>query len=153
MRVTVRKSSTSELMQHSDFGQLRLEYSEGGHIDGLPPTDAKLSSYASLEATGFFHIFGAFLEDGRLIGLVTVLTPFVPHYGMTVASTESLFVMKAYRQTGAGLRLIRTAERCAKSLGSPALMISAPDVGPLREILPALKYRETAHIYMKVFNG
>jgi len=95
-----------------------------------------------------FQTIGAFLGD-KLVGFVAVLTPIVPHYGVVIAVTESLFVGKVYRRTGAGLKLLRAAEMHSIDAGSPMLTVSAPSGGVLAEVLPRLGYRETNRSFVK----
>ena len=84
-----------------------------------------------------------------LVGFVTVLVSVFPHVGVLMASTESLFVAKEYRKTGAGLKLIRSAESCAKEGGAPCLFISSPFGGNLAEVLPQVGYTETNRVFFR----
>ena len=153
MAIEIKKCTVSEFESSIGFRQLADEYSAESSLEGLPRAAEKLASYRTLESSGMFVGYGAFDND-MLVGLVTVITPVIPHYGISVAVTESLFVSKAYRKTGAGLLLIRTAEHYAKEAGCPAIMISAPVEGPLTDVLPKIKYRETNRVFMKSFlNG
>lgn len=104
--------------------------------------------YGVLEKSGVFHTIGAFLAD-KLIGFVTVLVSIAPHVGVFMAVTESLFVAKEHRKTGAGLKLIRQAEACAVERGAPCLLISAPLGGNLAEVLPHVGYTETNRIFFR----
>jgi GNAT superfamily N-acetyltransferase len=76
-----------------------------------------------------------------------VLKPVIPHYGVAIAVTESFFVGKEYRKSGAGLKLLRAAEAHAE--GAPGLLVSAPVGGTLAEVLPHLGYRETNRVFFK----
>ena len=127
------------------------EYGDECHIDGLPNPSAKKDMYLEMERSGALHTIGAFLEN-TVIGFVTVLAPIVPHYGVLVAVTESFFVAKEHRKTGAGLRLLRAAEQYAKERGSPGLLISAPFGGSLAEVLSRMDdYVETNRVFFRKF--
>lgn len=86
-----------------------------------------------------------------LIGFIVLLTPVLPHYGAAIAVAESLFVGGAHRKTGAGMLLIRRAERRAREARSPGMLFSAPSGGRLSVLLPRIGYRETNRVYLKGF--
>lgn len=148
--VQIDRCAFAELEGESRFLPMAGEYADECALAGLPPIDAKFASYPMLDASGFFHVYRAKV-DGELVGFVTLLMPVIPHYGVAVAVAESLFVSKPHRKTGAGLKLIRTAEKHAREAGSPALMLSAPTGGVLAELLPNMGYRETNRVFMKDF--
>jgi GNAT superfamily N-acetyltransferase len=106
-----------------------------------------------METAGTFHCYGAY-AGGQIVGFVTLLTPIIPHYGVSVGVTESLFAAKAYRKKGVGLKLLRAAEKHARAAGCPAFMVSAPSGGTLVDVLSGLAYHETNRVFTKVFaNG
>jgi GNAT superfamily N-acetyltransferase len=151
--VAVRHISVAEIFVSPGFSWLCQEYAAEAAVVGLPDPHEKLAAYQALEASGsdVFSLYGAFLGDA-LIGFVALLTPVLPHYGTAIAVAESLFVGSAYRKTGAGLLLIRQAERRAKELHSPGLLFSAPSNGRLSVLLPRIGYRETNRVYLKGFD-
>lgn len=152
MELEIRKCTASELVGHPYFPFLRHEYTQEAAVFGLPNPQEKLELYVAMEHCGALQIYGAFLRKttgDELVGFVAVLAPVLPHYGVTVAVAESLFVAAAYRKTGAGLRLIRRAEQHARDVGSPGLLVSAPSKGRLATLLPRLKYRETNQVFFK----
>gem|GEM_PF-512775 len=147
--IVVRKVSVSEVESSPNFPMLAKEYAEDAAIAGLPPPVEKLAMYYNLQKGGMFQAFGAFW-DGSLIGFVAVITPVIPHYGVTIAVIESLFVGRAYRRkTGAGLRLLRAAEAHSRAAGSPALTASAPTGGRLNSVLLRRGYREVSRSFVK----
>ncbi len=151
--ITVRQTSVAEVFAHPSFPVLCREYAEESAIAGLPVPQEKLSAYQALEASGSsaFSLYGAFLGD-VLVGFVVLLTPVLPHYGAAIAVAESLFVGSAYRKTGAGMLLIRQAERRAREVRSPGMLFSAPSGGRLSVLLPRIGYRETNRVYLKEFD-
>jgi GNAT superfamily N-acetyltransferase len=153
--VAVQDSSVTEIESAARFRRLAAEYAAESAIAGLPPPSAKRDAYLHLERSGLLHMISA-TRDGQLIGLIAVLMSTLPHYGVPVAVSESFFVSRAYRKTGAGLRLLRAAEEKASALGSPGLLVSAPFEGDLFQVLPRVGYRETNRVFFKslgVANG
>lgn len=148
MTLEIRKCTALEILSNPCFPALRDEYARESSIHGLPDPAEKMEMYVAMDGGGILHIYGAFWGD-ELVGFVAVLAPVLPHYGVTIAVTESLFVASAHRKTGAGLRLIRTAERHAKDIGSPGLLVSAPFGGRLATLLPRIGYNETNRVFLK----
>jgi GNAT superfamily N-acetyltransferase len=144
--VIVRSCSYSDIEGNRNFPALAHEYAEECAIAGLPAPDEKIAAYRALAASEIFQAFGAFLEN-KLVGFIVVLKPVIPHYGVAIAVTESFFVGKEYRKSGAGLKLLRAAEAHAE--GAPGLLVSAPVGGTLAEVLPHLGYRETNRVFFK----
>lgn len=144
----VRECAVAEIEQSDNFGSLAREYADECAIHGLPAPVEKLASYQALEGLDVFQGYGAFV-NGDLIGFMALITPVIPHYGVGITVAESLFVAKAFRKRGAGLKLIRTAEAHARARKSPGLFISAPLGGALADVLPRLGYRETNRVFLK----
>ena len=147
-RLVIKKCTASEVIHNHAFPALRAEYAAESAVRGLPDPAEKEAMYQLMEANEAFQLFGAFL-GAELIGFVAVLAPVLPHYGRVIAITESLFVAAAHRKTGAGMALIRQAERYAREIGSPGLFVSAPSGGRLCAILPRIGYRETNRAFLK----
>jgi GNAT superfamily N-acetyltransferase len=146
--MNVQKSSVGEIEAAPNFAELIAEYASESAIEGMPSPAGRLDIYRHLEKGGMLHVFSA-IDDGRLIGFISVLAPVLPHYGVPVAVSESFFVAKAHRCTLAGLRLLRAAEDKARELGSPGLLVSAPFEGKLFHVLPRIGYTETNRIFFK----
>lgn len=146
--MNVQRSSVAELERDPDLAALLAEYAAESAIAGMPPPAAKMDSYRELEALGLLQVLSA-RREGRLIGFLTLLAPVLPHYGVAVAVSESFFVARADRGTGAGLKLLRSAEDIARHLGSPGLLVSAPYEGDLFQVLPRIGYAETNRVFFK----
>jgi len=134
MSVVVNKISVAEFEAATNRNALLDAYADELAMDGLPHPKAKMEMYWQLEALTKLHIFGAYLDE-TLIGIVNVLMAENPHYGVDIAVTESIFVFKEHRKTGAGIKLLRAAEECAQSLGSPGIFVSAKVGSSLAAIL------------------
>ena len=135
-------------MEDPQFPALIAEYARESAVEGLPPPDAKMATYLAMDGTGMLHPLGVW-RDGWLVGFLSVLTPILPHYGALVAVAESFFVSAPHRKGGAGLRLLKEAERIAEEAGSPGIFVSAPISGILIEILPRRGYTETSRVFFK----
>jgi GNAT superfamily N-acetyltransferase len=144
----VQSSTVAEVLASPRFPELAAEYAKESAIEGMPPPAAKMETYRHLERVGMLHVISA-TSDGHLVGFITVLAAPLPHYGMAVAVSESFFVGKEYRKTGAGLKLLRAAEDKARELGSPGLLVSAPFAGDLFHVLPRVGYAETNRVFFK----
>lgn len=116
----------------------------------MPPVRGRFEYYNELEKVGALFPFGAWI-CGYFMGFVGVLNPVLPHYSRVVAVTESLFVLTEFRDTGAGVRLMRLAEKKAAELNSPGILVSAPLVGDLDKILPRLGYKPWSVAWYKSF--
>lgn len=150
MTCIVGPCTCAELAAAPNWLDLVEEYVIEARIKGLPRADARLGNYATLEAAGMIHPFSATVHD-QLVGFVVVLGVMIPHYSAVVACTESFFVSKPYRKTGAGLKLLRLAERKAHDLNSPGLLVSAPFESDLSHVLSGLKYAPASTVYFKAF--
>ena len=144
----IRKCTVSEVESAPNIHELLQEYGKELVVDGAPPVLAKFEIYRQLEINGSLGLFGAFLND-LLIGLVTVVVTVFPHYSTVMAATESYFVFEKWRKTGAGLKLLREAEKYAREMGSQCLLVSAPFGGNLAEVFPHVGYTETNRVFFR----
>lgn len=105
--------------------------------------------YKVMEDAGLLHIFAAFHGE-ELVGFLVLICSVLPHFGKLVASSESIFVSAPHRKTGAGLKLIASAERRAKELGAIGFYISSPIGGDLYHVLNKSKsWRATNQQFFK----
>ncbi len=108
--------------------------------------------YLRMERSGFASIVAATV-DGELVGFITVIVTPNPHYsGGKLAVSESFFVGKAHRKSGAGQLLRKKAEEIAKRKGALGLFMSAPLGGKLARVLEKDRnYRETNRVFFRSF--
>ena len=151
MALVVRPISVKEAEDDIFFDHLLSLYADESSIDGLPKPKADMNMYGLMEGAGAYHLFGAYF-DGLLVGFIGLISQSLPHYSVKITITESYFVAKAYRSTGAGLKLLRTAENHAKDMGSPGLLVSSPYGGDLAKVLPGVGYRPSNVVFFKGFN-
>jgi len=147
--MNIRPGSIASLEAAPNIEAILAEYAAESALAGMPPPKAKVEQYRMLEAADALKVLEARAETGELIGYITVLSAPLPHYGRTVAVSESFFVAKAHRSTGAGLKLLRAAETLARELGSPGLLVSAPSGGDLSKVLPRCGYDEASRVFFK----
>lgn len=148
--LVIRKCTVSEMETDAAFPYLLEEYAQELAIDGLPHPQAQIEMYKKLESIGSLQPIGAYYQD-ILIGFINVLMVMNPHYGVSIAVSESFFVAKEYRRTGAGLKLLHKAEDYSANLGSPGIFVSAPSDGVLSEVLPNAGYIEKSRAFFKRF--
>lgn len=145
----IRKSSISELRDAPNIIELLDEYADESANNDMPRPNARAEAYLSLESTGMLHTFLA-EKDRNIIGFITLLVTVMPHYGVPMAVTESFFVQKEHRKSGAGLRLLGSAEEYAESVGAFGMLISAPYDGVLSQVLShSTEYSATNIIYFR----
>lgn len=129
---------------------LLAEYAAECALAGLPEPVPHRAIYDALEQAGAVTLI-AIRSDGALIGFLVLLVSMNPHYSQVLGAVESYFVAAARRKTGAGLALLREAERVAKDRGAVALLISAPARGQLADVLHASRnYDHTNAVFCKV---
>lgn len=146
--LTIEDSTVAQVADYPEFPDLLDEYADESAIDGMPHPSARMQTYFHLEKAGALHTIIA-TKDDRLVGFITILAVALPHYGVTTAVSESFFVAKAHRSTGAGLRLLKAAEDKAREIGAPGLLVSAPCGGDLFKVLPRRGFRETNRVFFK----
>lgn len=145
----VSQCSVAEIFDDERFEELIAEYAAESKAEEAPDYDPDRDLYERLEKMGVLHTVKV-VYRGKMIGFALVLVNQVPHYKALLATTESVFVEKAMRWTGAGLALIRSAEKIAKLHGCKALFVSAPTGGSINKLMPNIKYRECHKVYTKM---
>lgn len=146
--LTIRYCTFDEIEAMPTINDLIVEYAAESSHDELPDPGAQWAHYKALEQAGVMSAIGAF-KDGELVGFIGVLTSKVPHYGRSLAVTESFFVAKAHRKGGVGLKLLKSAEWHASQVGADCLMVSAPAGGTLEKVMPRLGYRHSNSVFVR----
>lgn len=147
----IRHCTVAEVMAHPDMPALLAEYASESAIEGLPTPAPSVEDYLTLERSGATFLLGAF-HDGALIGFVFVLVYRNPHYSAKIGVSESLFVARAHRKTGAGLALLRTAEHVAEERGAHGLLVSASHRSALCKVLPGTGYTQSNAVFFKTLH-
>ena len=144
----VRRISYDIAASDINFSAMLDEYAAESVHFGMPKPECQAEVYRAMEESGLIHVLGSF-KDGRLTGFVVLMVSVLPHYGVTVATTESFFVTPSYRKSGAGLMLLREAERLAKSLGAVAMLVTAPANGKLDGVLQKTEYVLSSKVFIR----
>lgn len=147
----VRRSTFHEITAEPAFDALMAEYAAECAISGLPTPHYDRGMYKLFEDQQMMISLAAYTE-GELIGFAAVLVVMNPHYSHKIANTESFFVGKAHRATGAGLVLKRRIEQEAKEAGAVGLFICTPIGGKLAAVMATdRKYKETTRVFFQSF--
>lgn len=130
------------------------EYINESATCGLPQPSPQSGIYRMLEHNGILHSFGAFKGD-NIIGFITMISTISPHYGILISVSESFFVSKKDRKTGAGIKLLRMAEKFAISIGSKGILVGAPIGKGLDKMLTNSKsgYQPSGVVFFRGFNA
>lgn len=150
MKVIIKKCTIAELEAAANIQDILAEYADESSpsIKGLPRPLAKVDTYKHLETMDAIHTIGAFFDD-LLVGYIIIVAPVMPHYSVRIAVSESFFVLKEYRKTGAGLKLLHAAEDWAAQEGACGILVSSPTGGDLAEVLPKIGYAETNRVFFR----
>lgn len=132
--------------------ELLAEYAAESGMSGMPKPEAHRSSYQNLEDAGVLQALG-YYKDYEMLGFVVVLVNLIPHYSAAIGLTESIFVTKQHRNTGAGLLLLRAAEKHAASKGAIGFIASAPVGSSLARVLPCIGYAHTNEAFFKALHA
>lgn len=128
---------------------LIAEYGAECSIAGIGAINPQPDIYAALERAGVMCCF-AVICDYHVVGFANVLITVMPHYGRKVATVESLFVAKAYRNTRAGVSLMTVIEAHAMAAGCAGILYSAPTGGKLERLLSRQKkYQRTNSVFLR----
>ena len=146
--IEIRPLSFAAAHSNPRFAALLEEYAAESAIDGLPKPHCQVEAYQKMEDLGMLHVLGAF-RDGELCGFLSMLVTVLPHYGVPVATTESFFVGLEHRKSGAGLMLLRQAQRLAKSLDAVAMIVTAASGRRLAEVLDKTGYVESHRLFFR----
>lgn len=146
--VVVGQSSVAEIEASPEFAAMAPAYAAESQIEGMPPANPQWETYRAMESLGLLHVFSAMI-DGKLIGYLSLLVATLPRYGVPIVVSESYFVAKEHRKTGAGLRLLEAAEEKTRALGATVILVSAPIGGDLAKVLPRRGYVEGDTVFLK----
>lgn len=142
----IRPCTVAEIGDRPD---LLYAYAAESSIPEIGIPEAQFETYRALEAARVLFPVGSFVDDEMTGFIVPLIVP-LPHYGLVTATVESFFVLKPYRDTGVGLRLLRAAEKTSRDRGAKALLLSAPAGGKLAAVLAKSKpYRRSSEVFVR----
>ncbi len=149
MTFIIRRTTMAEFEAAPNLAQLLAEYGQHSGVPELGTPKAQFATYRALEATGMFHLVGAW-DGERLAGFIAPIVLVLPHYGVVAATVESFFVPQAERRRGLGMRLLRHAERLAKELGAKGVLVSAPAGSALAKVMKRHRpYRMSNEVFVR----
>ena len=123
-----------EFWAREEVAALIEGYEAESRIEGLPPANPNVPMYQAMHQAGALRVL-AFIKDEKMEGFAVVMISPVAHYSAKLAVMESLYVVPVHRGSGAGWRLIKTAERLAKEAGAVGMFVSAPAGGTLEGVM------------------
>lgn len=122
----IRDCTPDEVFNAPGYADCFAEYTDECANHSIGETRPDVERYRQMHELGMLACGGAFDGD-TLVGVVWLMITPVGHYGgQRIATTESLFLRKQYREGLAGIHLIKWAKDRARELGCPVLYISAP---------------------------
>ncbi len=151
LSVAYKLVTFDQLESDPSWPDMVAEYAQECRIAGMPPCDYQGDMYRIMESQGIMHMIGAYVGD-TLVGFCFMLVTRLPHYGRLVGAMESMFVAKDWRKSGAGIGLIREAERISASAGAVAVLMTAPTGGSMERLMPMVGYRHTNTCFFKALD-
>jgi hypothetical protein len=126
----VRTCRVAELFDDPRSAELIAAYAEECGSDLIGKPAPRRDIYENLERSLGQCFIGS--QDGKLCGFAFLVIAVVPHYGLSCATLESLFVEQ---ESAAGTALMRCVEAFAKGEGCTTIFYSAPVNSRLAELL------------------
>jgi len=140
----IRPVSYADIFNDPSFSALTEEY--GAECSTLGRPNPQPDLYDLLERSGGFQAFGVY-EDEALVGYASVLIYVLPHFGIKIATTESIFITRNFRHYG--LDLMARIERYAKISGCEEFIYTTPVESKFDRLLNALEYDHTNNVYRR----
>lgn len=147
MPVDVHVCAVAEIFEDPAGDALIAEYAEECAIALVGKPAPRRDMYENLEASGLGQCF-CVRRDGELIGFAMVVMAVAPHYGLSCATYESIFVR---HEAPGGLELMRAVAEYAKRLGCVSVFCCAPVNSRLARLLflSSDEYTHTNHVFCK----
>lgn len=154
MTVAIYPVTIRALFEAEGFEEVCAAYcaesNRNGSLAGAAPDRER---YEALESANLLFALGAF-DGEQLVGLAVVLVTPVLHFeSKKVATTESIFLLPAYRKGGAGANLLSACKDLAEFQGCSGLYVSAPVGGRLERVLPRAGFAQTNSVFYCEFDG
>lgn len=112
--------------------------------------DPQWHMYEAMEAEDMVIAYGAY-ENGEMIGYVVMfICPHI-HYGWLYGQHDVLYVKPGYRESSAGLKMIRLAEQSAKERGAHRVFWHAKKNSVFASVMQKTRHPLEEEIYMKEF--
>lgn len=145
----IRRIKVSEYFESvRDLAALHWRETESDF--SVAPPELNLTMYRQVEDAGVLIALAAF-DDGNMVGYVSGFVSRHPHYEMTVAQHDLLFVAPDFRKGRLGLNLMREFEREAREAGARAVFYHAKLQSQFDKLLGRLKFKAEEIVYRKDF--
>jgi N-acetylglutamate synthase-like GNAT family acetyltransferase len=124
---------------------------EGTTEAGLLEGKACKELYRALEQNKVLKVIKC-EKEGNLVGLAIIILFTSLHYSVMLAQLDTIYVLKEYRSSGAGLKLLKEAEKIAEEAKVPVLFYNARINSEIETILLYKDDYELTHtIFCKRF--
>ena len=143
----IKQTTVEELYSLPGFESMIQEYAKLA-IKGLPKPLYRKEDYIPLEAAGVLTVWCA-MYGGVVVGFASCIVSKIPHYGISIAIAESVFVCESVRRMGFGMRFLRAIELHALNKGIPAVFASAPIGSEYEKVLKHRSYSAETVTYVK----
>lgn len=125
---------------------LIAEYAAECSIKAIGPINPQPETYAAMERANLMQSFAAY-EGERLAGFANLLTPVMPHYGVRVATVETLYIAE---WSTLGSDLVQAMADFGERSGCVGMLCSAPTGGRFERYLEASKqYQRTNAVFYR----
>lgn len=120
----IKPVSYSDILNAPNASELLTEYGAECSIPEIGEIHPQAAMYAQMEASGLMRTFGMFHAE-QLAGFASELLFVLPHYGLKVATIESIFLARQHRSGRAGNALMSTIEDRARAEGCVTALYNA----------------------------
>ena len=144
----IRLVRCAEWLLSEEAKPLIADYAKECSIPAVGPINPQPETYAAMEDAGLMQSFAAY-EGARLAGFANLLTPIMPHYGVQVATVETLYIAE---WSSLGGDLMRALVDYGKQSGCVGLLATARTGGRFERYLEASKsYERTNAVFFRRF--
>lgn len=138
----------SDYAKESFKSLIATQWLEVDHRRKTSELDVDFDKYVQMEELGVHYIVFAY-EGVNLIGYCSMFSSPSPHTKEMTALTDSMFILKEYRKSGLGSKLIKAAEQEAVSRGCKHIMVTFKNSHPHPSIVEDLGFFSYETIYAK----
>lgn len=143
----IKPVSYATILDDPKAEALLAEYAAECSMPELGPPSPQRELYEVLEKSGGFQAFGVYSHE-TLVGFASILIYCLPHYGVKIATTESIFILESQRGRGHGL--LGYLNEYARENGCVAFLYTAPVGSRFDRMMSVMnEYRHTNNVYLR----
>lgn len=147
--VTSVKTILSNEESKAQFEELlREQWVEVDHRRKTSDLKVDFDKYIQMGELGVHYVVVAY-TDSKLVGYNSMFLSVSPHTGELTATTDTIFLRKEYRATGAGSKLVSLGEVEAKAKGAQNIMVTFKNDQPHPNIVKEHGFFSYETIYAK----